>query len=1292
MSVFSYLQGQVQGAKSAVANTVSNTYHAAVKNIGPYISATPKAAAFAISGQASAPGAKYNVPSTGDYIKSTLAPVQGLTNTARDVGALGYGAIGAVTPGHSFKGNIEQYNNVIPHASFSDAGFKGLEDQGIISSKIGGVINQAGNIAGGMALPLPGAGAIGAIDALASPAARLAAYTAVRSGEGALYGGLFGAAAHGSGKEALQGAKQGALIGAAGNVLLSPRLAVKAGVETAEGASAYARNVADQQNIAKVIPKLGAGYEEIVPSTLPSRTRNPDGSFTNAPTVHINTMGQRDMVPRDVEIKKLSEPVFDQAIRSGKDLGNVIDAGKNLNYNGRQVEIHIDRNTGDVLSIRPENPAYTDYLKKSADLQPASAPKENPYLQYANKQAQPFEGNPAELSTAGAQARHGEVEALKPGATSYEQTLSETASRSQKAEAPFVDTTDEQVQRALGETAIGHGINALPDQVKNNFQSWVNATRHDTLSLEGQKVQQDFAHLPEHAQSLEGPNTPPEHQISRFQANAPASPEEAAGFAQLREFFNNKYQQLTDAGVPVQYQKDYLNQIWKGSEAEQGAVVDRYLKLNPSLSKEKVFSNYAEGIAAGLVPKTTNLSELSSLYEQQANRAIADTTFFKEGLKSGMLQPEPQPGFEQVKNFPGERLSYEKNGQMVEHSGSIYAPAPLAEVINNQMSQAKILNDWVNVSTNLKNIVLSGGVPGTAWNFHGFTTIGRDVLASSNPVKMLRNAVIDVANMTAPGLAREQVAQNIDRAIELSHSGLTLSTEAPAFTSAVEKPSLGTRAFEGYKKVMEDPLFKGMLPATKLRYADELAQSLEKKGLSRQEANKIASENANTLFGGNNLAELGKNKDTQQVMRAIFLAPDTIASSAGTAKGVLGAILNPTNPKYWAFRAVAINTAGAYVLMNLENKRATGHYMYQNAPGHTFELQEGNDDSGNIRYIRPFGQATDFIKLPLDAATAIAKGDLNQVARIITNRINPIASQITQIATNTTPFGQPITRPGDTTPQKLEKYGANVLSGVVPAGVGSAARYATGQTTPEQAISSALELPVRYGTGASTQDQRALVSLLKDQGKSGTEIGQALEGYKKDTAINPNNAASSKVKADLTQVNATQSAQKYIDQQQAAVGNYGAVSYANRASLAKAFPIDKTSGLTPEQKAVVGLSQADREALLQRDPSLAGLLNDPAVLNASAPTLKTGTATGVKGLGSPKGVTFNSAIKTKKVRIKAPKVTVGHISKPKSFKSLTVKNVGGKQPKLSAPRKVTRTSRSTFGRTPSYRSLRRPRA
>ncbi|MFN3283786.1 MAG: hypothetical protein ACK40Q_06075, partial [Pseudothermotoga sp.] len=68
--------------------------------------------------------------------------------------------------------------------------------------------------------------------------------------------------------------------------------------------------------------------------------------------------------------------------------------------------------------------------------------------------------------------------------------------------------------------------------------------------------------------------------------------------------------------------------------------------------------------------------------------------------------------------------------------------------------------------------------------------------------------------------------------------------------------------------------------------------------------------------------------------------------------GISKALLHPTDPLGKAYRRAMTNLVAAYLGLNIINKILSGHFMFENDPGHTFELEAGYTKDGQKRYLR----------------------------------------------------------------------------------------------------------------------------------------------------------------------------------------------------------------------------------------------------------------------------------------------------------------------------------------------------
>ena len=147
---------------------------------------------------------------------------------------------------------------------------------------------------------------------------------------------------------------------------------------------------------------------------------------------------------------------------------------------------------------------------------------------------------------------------------------------------------------------------------------------------------------------------------------------------------------------------------------------------------------------------------------------------------------------------------------------------------------------------------------------------------------------------------------------------------------------------EVWNNAYEKPLFDKMIPALKLEKYQDVKAGYIKGGMSEAKAGKEAAKFVNNLFGGFNWDQLGRSQDFKNVQRVFILAPDWLQTNirlgGNMVKSLTTDINNPAMSAYRKFSATAI---GTYVLMNAINKMQSGHFMFENDPGHTFEIDTG---------------------------------------------------------------------------------------------------------------------------------------------------------------------------------------------------------------------------------------------------------------------------------------------------------------------------------------------------------------
>lgn len=589
------------------------------------------------------------------------------------------------------------------------------------------------------------------------------------------------------------------------------------------------------------------------------------------------------------------------------------------------------------------------------------------------------------------------------------------------------------------------GIEGLVKETRDEFQKWVNTRR--ATNMEGFLKKKEFVDLDN--QGMEG--------IFRFQAG-----ERTGKLADVQKYFDTKRAEVTaKTGQDFGYKKDYLPGLWQNSEDEIQKVFGNKLSQKSSFQMQSIIKDYEEGINAGLTPKFSNISDLVGWYEGRANKLIADHEFFSYLGKGSFVQPSGKAPQGWVTLDPDRFPRVNVSTEFKDYSGAFKAPPELAKLINNYLRdpQHELLTQIANYVSRAKNITLNFGIPGTGINAHGFNELARHTLfgTGGNPVSRFLTASKYMVN---PGSAEAYLDDALKTAPQAMKNGLTISAE-DYIGFGKQAENLAGQFSKKWENAFGTPLFNKMIPALKLSSYENLV----KNGMNEKEAAKVV----NNVYGGINWEQMGRNRDTQNLLRAIILAPDWAETSLRVG-GNLAKTLNPLakGEAVGRYRAMTATLMSSIIALNAANKLSSGHYAYENEPGHTFEFEAGYTEDGQKRYLRPYGTAADFIRLPFDAAIGLSKGDPSAAFRAVSNRLSIPLSSTMHLLTNQDYKGQAI--------YGKDKYGNELAPIQSAGGIGGEALglvgfpsfaknlidIGTGKQGLEQGLTQAVELPLRY--------------------------------------------------------------------------------------------------------------------------------------------------------------------------------------------------------------------------------------
>lgn len=640
--------------------------------------------------------------------------------------------------------------------------------------------------------------------------------------------------------------------------------------------------------------------------------------------------------------------------------------------------------------------------------------------------------------------------------------------------------TVEQVLKGADEAVEGT-VNALK-KPQETFRRWVN-TREGYANWRGGDIKRNPVFT---AFDNEGLNA-----IKELQAGA--NPEK---YAPIKQFTDELFEMERQAGLitPDKYRKNYLPQLWDNTPEEIQQVFSKSIGKDPSFTKNRLFEDYAAGIEAGLTPRFTQMSDLLESRFKTATRALADKEFVDSLVDAGnavTLDKAPK--------------GWVTAADLTKDGKPLAIPPELSKLIGNYtMEGSKLLEKTAEFVSETKQTLLSAGIPRTGLNFHTGVNIPVRAAMARNPF----SAVIDSTIWNwHPQSARDYVQKTVPKEITdgLLKQGLTIARSAQDSGYGF-KPEAGEGIIKGARswmdKAFSEVAFDDILPAHKLKYGWEAYNRGIKQGLSEDEAFKVAAQTANELFGGINVAEIGRNKDFQNVMRTFFLAPDWLESNARIGLKT-GSLLNPKN---WGdkalapYKRVALNALSMYGTMAMTNKALSGKFPWENGAGQEFNLATGQyDERGREIMIPVFGTAFDAFRIPHTVLSGLAQNKPEAITNVVKNRLSPIVGAGVAVASNSDYRGREITSPDKSPIENILGLAGQAATAVgVPSQLTNTLKFATGDSTPLEYGASLLEAPLRFRGGANTEAKRKEAEQLKEMGMSNKEIADVVS-YKPDS-------------------------------------------------------------------------------------------------------------------------------------------------------------------------------------------------
>lgn len=430
----------------------------------------------------------------------------------------------------------------------------------------------------------------------------------------------------------------------------------------------------------------------------------------------------------------------------------------------------------------------------------------------------------------------------------------------------------------------------------------------------------------------------------------------------IREWYDKTFTWLKDSHTvreDIGYTKDYVNHRWDKEKSDNKAYADlvegRQRTKSPNEKPRKV-STYMEGVDAGLVPKTTDITDLLAYYSQSNIEAFANKTFLQE--LSGINVIERNKDGEITSSMPLLTSIQPKEMMVDENKYTPYVVPGINTVW--VYNQGKIFNksaeDWFNAAFGtvklpkvLKGVKNAMSIAKTLeLGFSGFHAGAlTEVYAVQNsaefgPAKamayFMKYLITDTAkthqlpsfanpevfkeaakHLVKFGSASDYATADIENLydkvhsyVAKLHSKLVEGNVAMKAGSSVTFPlEVATELLRMSQKGLDVALWSylhdGLKLATYQLRAERTRERAKKLNWDEDMLNKALDEDGqfvNDMFGGQHFDVLGISKKMQTILDFIFLSKDWLISTTRHALSIFGygSIWNEASIKnFWEY-------------------------------------------------------------------------------------------------------------------------------------------------------------------------------------------------------------------------------------------------------------------------------------------------------------------------------------------------------------------------------------------------------
>lgn len=463
----------------------------------------------------------------------------------------------------------------------------------------------------------------------------------------------------------------------------------------------------------------------------------------------------------------------------------------------------------------------------------------------------------------------------------------------------------------------------------------------------------------------------------------------------FKDFFDEAYTNAKRLGVTdINYQDDYMPQLWKDGRAEIRAAIEQYFKdheitpeiteaylkgamlpdevvlkmrVNPQFSYDKSIPDYKTGMKYGLTPRYTNPVDLMAWYTEHLGKVVANRSFVDKLISTHkLLATSDAPRSWQEISIPGITR------------GQYAAPKELAHLLEGMFpvspEQLSLSEGWLqktvgaaaNASRALQNFALYGLGAGNI-NFWGMGQLFKELttLTGALPNDIIRTALGNpnfTSTKSSLAIISRFLTTNFNKPTaklfielaptfkEMAEQGINTKNRIGGIDSKEWKDVFspmkdgGWHSIKGWKETLGTAGMKSMektkdsfLPLQQaITFRDAKAAAV-KQGIPEEMAKQLAGEV--TKHYSSALKFTGNSPMQKNLADTLFMARSTRAGALSFFwQSMKDSTIGIKDPAGFKNRDFITGLLLSYLLYNIVNKKTTGHYMFENDPNDKFNV------------------------------------------------------------------------------------------------------------------------------------------------------------------------------------------------------------------------------------------------------------------------------------------------------------------------------------------------------------------